>query len=261
MSVQLSSCLVAFLLTFSPLAPAQTTLTVAAASDLTNLEPQLTDAFRKNEPIRRDEPASLSEAKIQISFVTGASAMLTQQIENGAPYDVFLSANAQFVDRLGSSGKLLPGSLRVYALGRVAILWRDGKKHPVNELGADWVRFVALPNPKLAPYGVAAQQALERAGIWKQVQPKVVYGENVRQTLQLFESGNADAVLTSAALVQGKNPDLVPADWHRPIVQKAGVVAGSPNRNAAQKFVDFLLSPAGQAIFAQFGYGAPPAKP
>jgi len=261
MSVSLSSSLVAFLLISSASAYPQNTLTVAAASDLTNLEPELAQAFRKNEPNRGDEPARLSEAKIRISFVTGASAMLSQQIENGAPYDVFLSANAQFVDRLGSSGKLLPASIRTYAVGRVAILWRDGKRHPINELGADWVRFVALPNPKLAPYGVAARQALEHAGVWNQVQPKVVYGENVRQTLQLFESGNADAVVTSDSLLQGKNPDVLPADWHQPIVQKVGIVAASPNRAAAQTFVDFLLSPAGQAVFAQFGFGAPSTKP
>lgn len=252
MSVWLSSSLVAFLLIISPPAPAQTTLTVAAASDLTNLESTLASSFRKNEP---------NAAQIRVRFVTGASAMLAQQIENGAPYDVFLSANAQFVDRLGSSGKLLPASIRTYAVGQVAILWRDGKHHSFNDLAADWVRLVALPNPKLAPYGVAAQQAIEHAGIWKQVQPKVVYGENVRSTLQLFETGNADAVLTSDSLLQGKNPDLVPADWHQPIVQKAGIVAGTPNAAEAQHFVDFLLRPAGQAVFARFGFGAPSTKP
>ncbi len=142
-------------------------------------------------------------------------------------------------------------------MGRVAILWQDKKHHPLSDLAQNWVRFVALPNPKLAPYGVAAQQALEHAGIWKQVQPKVVYGENVRQTLQLFESGNADAVLTSDALLQGKNPELIPADWHQPIVQKGGIVASTPNRAAAEAFMKFLLSPAGQAVFAKFGFSPP----
>jgi molybdate transport system substrate-binding protein len=104
---------------------------------------------------------------------------------------------------------------------------------------------------------VAAQQGLEHAGIWKQVQPKVVYGENVRQTLQLFKSGNADAVLTSDSLLQGKNPDFIPPDWHRAIVQKGGIVAASTNQVAARRFLDFVLSPAGQAVFAQFGFGGP----
>jgi len=242
----LSSSLVVFLLCLAPaVSVAQVTLTVAAASDLTNLQPALTAGFRKYEP------------KIEVRSVIAASAMLKEQIASGAPYDVFLSANAEFVDQLASSGKLVPESVKAYAAGRVGMLWSDKKHHSLNDLAQSWVRFVALPNPKLAPYGVAAQQALEHAGIWKQVQPKVVYGENVRQTLQLFESGNADVVLTSDSLLQGKDPDLIPADWHRPIIQKGGIVAASSNQQAARKFLDFVLSPAGQAIFAQFGFGTP----
>jgi molybdate transport system substrate-binding protein len=222
----------------------QSTLAVAAAADLSGLEPQLAQQFEKTNPIH-------------VRFVTGASGMLSQQIENGAPYDVFLSANAQFVDRLSSFGKLRPDSVKVYAVGRVGILWKDGKQHRISDLAENWVRFVALPNPQLAPYGAAAQEALEHAGIWKQVQPKVVYGENVRQALQLFESGNADAVLTSDSLLQGRNATVIPADWHRPIVQKAGIVAGTKNLEAARKFMAFLTSQNGQAIFAKFGFSPP----
>ncbi len=223
----------------------QKTLTVAAAADLSSLEPELTQQFEKTNP------------SFQVKWVTGASASLSQQIENGAPYDVFLSANAQFVDRLSSFGKLVPDSLTVYAIGRVGIFWKDGKHHPISDLTQKWVRFVALPNPKLAPYGVAAQEALEHAGIWKQIQPKVVYGENVRQALQLCESGNADAVLTSASLVTGRNADLVPDDWHGPITQKAGIISTTKNLEAARQFLDFLKSKDGQAVFAKFGFSAP----
>jgi molybdate transport system substrate-binding protein len=183
--------------------------------------------------------------------------VLAQQIHNGAPYDVFMSANVQFVQDLVNSGDLRPDSVIAYAVGRVGVLWRDGKHHPIKDLASNEVRFVALPNPKLAPYGVAAQQALEHAGIWAQVRPKVVYGENVRQTLELFRSGNADAVLTSDSLLQGRNPQLIPADWHKPILQKAGVVAKTPNAEAARKFLSFLSTPAAQAVFAQFGFSKP----
>lgn len=233
-----------FLLVIPSVAAAQTTLTVAAAADLSTLQPQLAQQFEKTNPIR-------------VRFVTGASAILSQQIENGAPYDVFLSANAQFVDLLSSFGKLRPDSVTAYAIGRVGVLWKDGNQHRISDLTENWVRFVALPNPKLAPYGAAAQEALEHAGLWKQVQPKVIYGENVRQALQLFESGNADAALTAAALLQGRNANLLPADWHRPIVQKAGIVAGTKNLEAARKFLDFLTSKAGQDVFAAFGFGSP----
>ena len=242
MSGRLSTYLsLLFLLAPPVLVAAQTTLTVAAAADLSALEPQLARQFEKTNPI-------------PVKWVTGASAILSQQIENGAPYDVFLSANAEFADRLSSFGKLAPGSVAAYAIGRVGVLWKDGKQHQVSDLTENWVRFVALPNPKLAPYGVAAQQALEHAQIWAHVQSKVVYGENVRQALQLFESGNADVVLTSASLLKGKNASLIPADWHRPIVQKAGIVTGTKNLEAATKFLAFLTSKDGQAIFASFGF-------
>ncbi|MBV8071559.1 MAG: molybdate ABC transporter substrate-binding protein [Acidobacteriaceae bacterium] len=248
MSLRLSSCLVVcFVLAFAHVAHAvsQTTLAVAAASDLTPLEIPLGSSFGKTHP------------GIHISWVTASSAMLSQQIRNGAPYDVFLSANAQFVDELASNRNLLTESVTSYAVGRLGVLWRDGKRHPLSNLAAPDVRFVALPNPKLAPYGVAAQQALEHAGIWSRVRSKVVYGENVRQALELFESGNADAVLTSDSLLRGRNAELIPADWHSPILQKAGIVAKTTNLDAARRFIRFLSSPAAQDIFAQFGFSRP----
>ena len=189
-------------------------------------------------------------------FVSEASAVLAQQIENGAPYDVFLSANAQFVDRLVSSGKLT-SKAAAYATGRVAVLWRDGKQHRINDLAANWVRFVALPNPKLAPYGAAARQALEHERLWEKIQPKIVYGENVRQALQLFDSGNADVVFTSHGLVSDRNPQLIPADWHQPIIQKAGIVAASSKQKESALFLQFMLGPAAQAIFARYGFSKP----
>jgi molybdate transport system substrate-binding protein len=224
---------------------AQGILTVAAASDLAPLENELASAFHKS----HSEPS--------VRFVTEASAALSQQIENGAPYDVFLSANARFVERLASNGKLRPDSIRAYAEGRLGLLLRDGKKHQIKDLAAENVHFIALPNPKLAPYGVAAQQALEHEGIWKQVQPKVVYGENVRQTLQMFESGNADAVITADSLLQARHPDLIPVDWHRPILQKAGVVASTKDLAASDAFLNFLTGPDAQTIFSRYGFMSP----
>jgi molybdate transport system substrate-binding protein len=246
MSRLLSSCLYLAFLFFLPFcSAAQTTLTVAAAADLIRLEPALVGSFRKVDP------------QLRLRFVNEASAIIAQQIQNGAPYDVFLSANAQYVDGLASNRKLVPDSVMTYAIGRVGVLWKDGKHHDINDLTRNWVRFVALPNPKLAPYGVAAEQSLQHAGIWGQIRPKIVYGENVEQALQMFESGNADAVLTSASLLQGKNPELIPADWHQPITQKAGIVAESKNQEPARSFLAFLHSRTAQAIFQQFGFSSP----
>ena len=244
MSLRLSSFVLALFALWPAASVSQTTFTVAAAADLTAVEPVLQQTFEKTNPLR-------------LRWVTGASATLSQQIANGAPYDVFLSANAQFVDELAAKRKIEPNSVRAYAVGQVGLLWKDGKVHDIKDLTSNWVRIVALPNPQLAPYGLAARQALEHIGTWKALEPKVVYGENVRQTLQLFDSGNADAVLTSDSLLQGRPATVIPAAWHDPIVQKAGVVAATPNRAAAQQFVDFLLSPAGQAVFTKFGFGRP----
>jgi molybdate transport system substrate-binding protein len=220
---------------------------VATAADLSTLAPELAQAFEKTNPT------------VHVQFVNQASAVIKQQIENGAPYDLFLSANAQYIDQLVSSNKLTPGAVS-YATGRVAILWRDGKSHSIKDLALDSVRFIALPNPKLAPYGVAAQQALEHEHLWKQVQPKIVYGENVRQALQLFDSGNADVVLTSDGLVSERKPQLIPAEWHQAIIQKAGVVAAGAKQKQANLFLQFLLGPTAQAIFARHGFAKPPTN-
>ena len=246
MSLRLSSCLLLLFAFFLPaISVAETTLTVAAAADLASLEPEISASFHGAHP------------NVSLRFVTEASGALTQQIENGAPYDVFLSANAQFVERLAKEGKLRPESVLAYAEGRLGVLWRDKKPHEIRALRENWVHFIALANPKLAPYGLAAQQALEHAGLWKSVEHKVVYGENVRQALQLFESGNADAVITANSLLKGKGAQLIPEDWHQPILQKAGIVAATNNRESAAAFLKFLTSPSGQAVFAKYGFSSP----
>ncbi len=113
------------------------TLTIAAAADLSPLESDLASSFGKSHPA------------IHLRFVTESSAALAQQIENGAPYDIFLSANAAFVDRLALNRKIQPESVLNYTEGRLGLLWRDGKKHPLKELSADWVHFLALPESEI----------------------------------------------------------------------------------------------------------------
>ena len=201
-----------------PRGVAQTTITIAAAADLSAAEPGLTSRFEKAHPA------------IRVRFANGASTALAQQIQQGAPFDVFLSANVELV------AKLRLDSAKTYAVGHVAMLWRDGKPHPLSELGSSGVRYVAMANPKLAPYGLAAEQVLQRSGLWDKVQSKIVYAENVRQTLQLFDSGNADAVLTSLSLVIGRKPQIVPSE----VVQKAGIVRGSKERQAAEVFMEWV---------------------
>lgn len=246
MSLRLSRSLLTFFVAFSTLHAADVPpLTVAAASDLSSLGPKLESLYLQQHP------------QGGVRFVFSASALLRQQIDAAAPFDVFLSANASYVDQLAASKKIDPDSVITYAQGRVGILWHDGKKHPLRDITTPLVRFVALPNPKLAPYGAAAQQALEYGGLWRMVESKIVYAENVRQALQMEESGNADVVLTADSLLQGKDADLIPADWHKPIIQKGGVVAASQKKEAATRFLQFLKGPAAQSLFASFGFAAP----
>ena len=217
-------------------------LTIAAAADISAAESDLTSSFHKTYP------------SDTVRFVFAASGALAQQIANGAPYDVFLSANEAFVDQLASTRKILPDTDIAYALGRVGVLWRDGKAHPLNDLTTDLVRFVAIANPKLAPYGLAAEQVLRHEKLWNKLGAKIVFGENVRQTLQLFDSGNADAVLTSYSLINNRpGAAIVPDEWHQPIRQKAGVVASSANQKLARKFLAFLQGPRGSEILVKHG--------
>jgi len=215
--------------------PNPTTLTVAAAADLSAAEPVLAAEFEKTNP------------SIKIRFVTGASTALAQQIHNGAPFDLFLSANINLVDSLHLD------DAKIYTVGHIAILWKDGKDHPLTDLANPNIHFLAIANPKLAPYGLAAQQELQRLGLWDKLQPKIVYAENVRGTLQLFESGNADAVLTALSLVINRHPQIV----HSEIVQKAGIVPATKSPQAAHAFLDWLLSPPAQQILARYGFDKP----
>lgn len=216
-------------------------LTVAAAADLAPAQQELSDSFQRL-------------TGITLSFVTGASGMLSRQIENGAPFDVFLSANRKFVADLAAAGHIRPASVTVYAEGRLGV-WIPGRREAALA-DLKGLKRVAIANPQHAPYGAAARQALERAGVWEAVKPGLVMGENVRQALQYAESGNVDAVVTSWSLVGPKGGTLVSADWHDPIEQAAGIVATSREPEAARRFLEFLRSKEGQKILERHGLKA-----
>lgn len=185
--------------------------------------------------------------------------MLARQIEQGAPFDVYLSANARYVDELAGNGKILPDSVRIYALGRLGIWSKGGLVHGPQDFLKPEIRRIAIANPAHAPYGEAAKDYLKRAHIWEAVEPKIVYGENVRQAAQFAESGNADALLSSWTVVAPMHGALVPASTHEPIRQAGGVVTASPNRKEALEFLDMLGGPAARELFRKHGFDLPPA--
>ncbi|QOY86107.1 molybdate ABC transporter substrate-binding protein [Paludibaculum fermentans] len=219
-------------------------MTIAAAADLTPLESALS-----------------AQSSTPVTWSFGSSGLLARQIRAGAPFDLYLSANEAFVQDLAKSDLLLPGSVRTYATGRLGLWSLSGHIRTLKDLTLPEVRHIALPNPQHAPYGAAARELLEKAGLWKQLQSKIVLAENVRQAYEFGRTGNADAVLTSWTLLHDQGGLLLNDKDHAPIRQSGGVVKGAKNTKAAQAFLDFLLSPAGQKILLRFGLTPAAATP
>jgi molybdate transport system substrate-binding protein len=199
------------------------------------------------------------ETGTQVTFNFAASGQLAQQIEQGAPVDLFLSANRAYVEDLAAKGYVLPDSVQSYARGRLTLWTRADSSlslETMKDLLKPEVRRVAIANPEHAPYGVAARQALQTAGVWDSIEYKLVPGENVRQALQYAETGNVDAAIIplSLSITSQGNWTLIPEDLHTPIDQALGVVADSPRQAQAQDFADFIVGPQGQAILQEYGF-------
>lgn len=221
-------------------------LTIAAASDLSGLVKEFERGF--------------PEANLTFSF--GASGALARQIEAGAPFDLFLSANEAMMEPLVKKGKIDKDAVQVYAIGRIALWSKSGLVKSFADLGRPEVKFIALANPQTAPYGMAGRQALERAGVLPAMESKLVFAESIRQAMQFAETGNADAAVLSWSFVFDKGGILIDDRLHAPLRQVAAPVrrkGGNPK--LAERFVQFLLSPAGRAIFAQNGFNLLPGAP
>lgn len=226
-------------------------ITVAAAANLT-------DAF--GEVAKRFE--ARTGLKVTNSF--GATADLAKQIENGAPFDVFASADVEHVEALAKKGLLADAPRGVYARGRLVLLIPGGPKANVGrveDLTGEGVAHVAIAKPDVAPYGRAAVESLKALGVWEKVEPKVVYSQTVAQARQFAASGNAEAAFVPRSLVREGDGLAIEVDpkLYAPIEQSVGVVRASERQGAARRFVEFLLSDEGQSILKSFGYD-PPAK-
>ncbi|HSD46749.1 MAG TPA: molybdate ABC transporter substrate-binding protein [Pyrinomonadaceae bacterium] len=224
-------------------------ITVAAASDLTAAFEEIGREFGTTH-------------KIKVVFVFGSTGMLTRQIENGAPMDLFAAANVSFVDQLEQQGLIVPGTKAIYARGRIT-LWTTADSPVRVEQVADLVRQevkrIAIANPDHAPYGLAAKQALESAGVWDAVKSKLVYGDNIRQTLQYAETGNVDVAIVALSLSQQSKGrwTLVPEELHQPIDQGLAVIKSTRNEPAAREFASFVIGPRGREILGKYGFAFP----
>jgi molybdate transport system substrate-binding protein len=244
-------------LAVSPQSLAAESITVAAAADLNYALPELAAAFEK-----------ATGTKVVISF--GASGNLFSQIQNGAPFDLFFSADEDYPKKLAAANSVDGATLRTYAIGHV-VLWVpanspfDPVKLQINLLTQPQVTKVAIANPQHAPYGRAAMAAIEHFGLQDKIASKLVFGENVSQAAQFAQSGNAQAALIaqslakSPAMSSGKYWEL-PTDAYPELRQAAVVVSASKHKKEAQAFLDFVLSPEGARVLRKFGL-TPARKP
>lgn len=237
----------------SPLAAQE--IRVAAAADLNYAMTDMAGRFEQK-----------TGNKVALSI--GASGNFYSEIQSGAPFDVFFSADADYPKKLAAAGKIDSASLRTYAIGRL-VLWvpnsskLDPQKMKMDLLLDATVKKVAIANPEHAPYGQAAMAALDHYIIQGLVKDKLVMGENVSQAAQFVESGNAQAGLIPLSLADSPTMKDKGKYWELPqhsypeIQQDAGIVSSSKQKQAAKAFLDYVTSPEGAAVLEQYGFRLP----
>ena len=229
-------------------------LAVAAASDLQTILPDLVARFERS-----------AGAKVTVSF--GSSGTLFAQIQNGAPFDVFFSADIDYPKRLIASGHAEPGSLYEYATGRIVLWTRQNSGIDVTRgltiLRDARVRRIAIANPQHAPYGRAAVAALRHDKLYDVVQSKLVFGENISQAAQLADSGNADVGIIAMSLALGPAMRAsgryaeVPASAHPPIQQAVVITTASRAKETARQLLDYLTRPEARELLQHSGFSSP----
>jgi molybdate transport system substrate-binding protein len=229
--------------------PVSEPLTVFAASDL-------------GPPFKQIVPQFERKTQSRVTLVLGSTGMLTQQIRNGAPADVFFAANESFIKELAAENLTLRQTNALYARGRIATVTLNSRSLRVNDLkdlDDPSIRRIAIANPQHAPYGLAAKQALESAGLWTALEPKLVFGENVQQAAQFVRSGSAEAGIIARSVVDPDNFQwkLVDNRLHVPLDQKAVVLTRTKQPGAAMSFIEFVNGIQGRFVMRQFGFLLP----
>lgn len=219
-------------------------------------------------------PIYESMTGFSIKISSASTGKLYAQIRSGAPYDVFLSADGKRPERLVDEELGMRESLRTYATGRLVVVGNldppaaktdldgDPDRDPCDRFFlSDEVKYLAIANPRTAPYGLAAKQTLRKIGAWEQVGAKLVQGENISQTFQFVESGNAQAGFVSRSQLHSYAGDNiagcrwdVPEDWHEPIEQKMVVLKRSAESPAVKAFEKFMAGNTAASIIKEFGY-------
>lgn len=227
-------------------------ITIAAAADLKFAMDEIVTTFKKTNP--GDE----------LDVIYGSSGKFHTQIQQGAPYDLFFSADIGFPRELAKAG-LAGSEVKPYAVGRV-VLWSnsmDASKMTLDSLTDPKITHIAIANPKHAPYGKRAEEALRAAGVWDKIEPKLVYGENIAHTAQFVQSGNAQVGIIALALAV--NPELaskggywlVPDKLHKSLEQGFIITQRAASNALAKRFADNMGSASTRAIMTKYGFVLP----
>lgn len=228
---------------------------VAAAADLKFALDEIAAAFKKD-----------TGHSVKLTF--GSSGTFATQIRNGAPFQMYLSADEEYVSRLHVDGFTRDAGT-LYAIGRIVLMAPSTSKLPVDselrglaaQLKAGQIKRFAIANPEHAPYGRRAEEALRKAGQWEQIRPKLVLGENVAQAAQFATSGSADGGIVALSLA--RSPQIakmarfavIPADWHAPLRQRMVLLKNAGA--TAHSFYRYLQTPATRSIMSRYGFELP----
>ena len=230
------------------------TVTIAAASDLVYCLEELNAAFQKAHP------------EVELKTSTGASGNFIAQIKTGAPFDVFLSADVNYPRELIKAGLAEEKSLQLYAIGHL-VVWTTTEgvdvSKGISSLTQPSIRKAAIANPEHAPYGRAAKAAIEHAQLWDSLKEKIVYGENIAQTAQFVETGNAEAGIVALSLVlspklakKGQWVEVPESDYPR-LEQAAVLTKQGASNPTATVYLDFLKSAEARQVFDRYGFRLP----
>ncbi len=222
----------------------QEEITVSAAISLSNALKEIGAAFEKENP------------GVKINFNFGASGTLKQQIEQGAPVDVFASASQSYMDELEEKGLIL--NRTNFAANSLVLI--SPSNITLKHLNNTFVEKIAIGNPKTVPAGAYAKSVLVNLGIWNELQPKLVYGENVRQVLEYTERGEVDAGIVYLSDTTTATRKLfissIPENLHPPIVYPIAIARDSRHIPTSQKLIDFIESEQGKRILKKYGFEA-----
>jgi molybdate transport system substrate-binding protein len=238
----------------APASSAAQNLTVAAAADLQAAMPELVAQYQK-------------QTGKTVQVVYGSSGNFYQQIQNGAPFDVFFSANLDYAKKLDAAGLAEPGSLYEYATGKI-VLWvplssKIDVSTGLKSLLDPAVKKIAIANPEHAPYGQAAVAAMQKAGVYDQLKSKFVLGENISQTASFVVGGAADAGIVALSLALSPNMKdkgrfvEVPAADYPAIEQACVIIKASTKQTEARAFLEFVKSEWARDLLKKYGFAVP----